>query len=82
MGTVPTKPKTDADPSTVESAVRSAIAGHPRGQVRRIVLWIVAYTGLVAAILLFPIPIPPLVGLALIVALIALMLLMLTDGLL
>ena len=54
MGTVPAKPRTGDEPSRIDSAVRIAIAGHPRAAVRRIVLWVVLFTMLGVCIVVMP----------------------------
>lgn len=58
--------------------MRSAIAGHPRGAVRRIVLWILALAGIGIALAGHPDMVS---AAALIVTMLALLLLALTDQL-
>ena len=63
----------------LQRAVRSAVAGHPQGAVRRIVLYAVVTIAFVVAVLA---PAPTAVGIAaLAVALTALLLLAVTDQL-
>lgn len=63
------------EPTAAERGARSVIAGHPQGAVRRIVLYLVAVTGLALASTV------GLETLGLFVGLIALMLLAATDRL-
>ena len=77
MGTVPLPVKEEPTAAVrVESGLREVIAGHPQGAVRRIVLYDVLGVALIVTL-----AIPPITGLAVIVAVIAWAMLATTDQL-